>query len=361
MDATQLAKLEFSVAAGRRASGWKLAAKLGLAFAAFAMAGELASRAYWAITKGMPPFTLRPGWFAYYPQLSTSGVLNKSGDGPSDTFDVLILGGSTISDQFGTIGPRLARSLQPRVGRPVRVYNLACYAHTSRDSVLKYRLLAQRRFDLVVVYDGINDARMNHAPPERFRDDYRHCRWYETLRFVERRPWISSLALVFTGKFALDRFAESTGLTWYLPRHAPGEELMEHACAVRSREAFRRNYEEIVTTAAARGDRLLLMTFAYHIPADYTRERCLSGVLDYGNGCPEPVELWGRPDNVAKAVDAHNEVLRELASVHSEVVFVDQFRRLARGAATFNDCCHLTDEGCRLFVENILAALNASS
>ena len=50
--------------------------------------------------------------------------------------------------------------------RNVRIFNLAMPAHTSRDSWLKYAALRDARFDLVIFYHGINEARVNNAPPE---------------------------------------------------------------------------------------------------------------------------------------------------------------------------------------------------
>src|SRR5258707_744797 len=51
-------------------------------------------------------------------------------------------------------------------------------AGSSRDSLIKYLQLGDDQFELVIVYDGINDVRMNCCPREQFRDDYSHCSWY---------------------------------------------------------------------------------------------------------------------------------------------------------------------------------------
>jgi hypothetical protein len=289
--------------------------------------------------------------------MRASGALTGTISNTDETYDVLILGGSTVSDDFGSIGPKLRDGLEKQLGRPARVYNLALYGHNSRDSALKYRQLAHQRFDLVVVYDGFNDARMNNAPADRFRDDYSHCRWYSTLRFVERNPALARSALLYSGKFALDRIGEETGLAWYIPRHRAGPELTEHACDVRTAKPFRANYAEILAGAASRGERVMLMSFAYHIPANYSESACTAGQLDYANPRPEPVELWGRPEYVAAAVDQHNAVIRDLAAHNPGVVYVDQERLLPHSRAIFTDCCHLTEEGCALFVGNLLTAL----
>lgn len=335
-------------------------AKFTLSLSILLVGGELLCRTYWAATKGSPLLSPDVGWLAYYPKLRTSGALNGSIGNADEPFDVLILGGSTISDEFGDVGPLLAQGLERRLGRPVRVYNVATFAHNSRDSAVKRRLLAHQRFDLVVAYDGINDARMNNASADRFRDDYSHCRWYATLSTMERRPLLARSGLAFTAAFLLDRAAEESGLVWFIPRHRPTAELMGHGRHLRSRVAFRSNYEQIVAAADARGERVVLMTFAYHVPDDYTEEACAAGRLDYANARPSPVEEWGHPAHVTAAIEQHNDAIRELAADHPEVILVDQQKLLPRDGKTFTDCCHLTREGCVRFVDNVLAALDAA-
>jgi hypothetical protein len=71
----------------------------------------------------------------------------------------------------------------------VRVHLAAAGAQTSRDSYLKYRWLSSKRFDLVVLYDGINEACANNCPPNVFRADYSHYAWYRFLNDFDRsRP-----------------------------------------------------------------------------------------------------------------------------------------------------------------------------
>ena len=115
-----------------------------------------------------------------------------------ETYDILILGGSTISADYGSIGEHLRAGQQTRLGRPVRVFNLAYAAHNSRDSMLKHGSLAHQHLDLVVVYDGMNDTRMNNAPPGLFRNDYSHCMWYKHVNYFDNHPVLSRAALPFT-------------------------------------------------------------------------------------------------------------------------------------------------------------------
>jgi hypothetical protein len=328
---------------------WK---KLAVFTLILLLGGELVCRAYWLVLKRTPLWGFDSAWQHYYPQIRKSGVAAVPITNTDATYDVLILGGSTISDEFGSIGKRLGPALEERLGRPVRVYNLGFAAHNSRDSLLKYRRLAHQRFDLVIAYDGINDARMNNAPPGKFKADYTHCSWYGNLDFIERHPWLTQSSLLFTTRFTADRLAEVLGLAWYAPRHNPPAALREHGQDIRTRQSFLNHYEEIVTTAQRKGEPVVLMTFAYNIPENYRLE-------DYANQPMDPLALamWGEPRHVAAAIDEHNDAVRELAQRHPEVIFIDQQRLLPRDSSVFFDCCHFKDEGCAQFVQHLLAGL----
>jgi hypothetical protein len=223
--------------------------------------------------------------------------------------------------------------------------------------MLKYRWLAEQHFDLVVVYDGINDTRMNNAPPGMFCDDYSHCHWYQCVNRLDEHPTLYQLALPYTALFVADRIAGATGMKWYVPRHNPRDQWTEHGNDIRTRATFQANLREIVTTAKQRGERIVVMTFAAFIPADDSRASGAAGQLSDGAPHGSPIELWGKPAHVSAALNAQNDAVRELAAQHSEVVFVDQDRLLARTGTNFSDCCHFTEDGCTQFTQKILAAL----
>jgi hypothetical protein len=97
------------------------------------------------------------------------------------------------------------------------------------------------------------------------------------------------------------------------------------------------------------------MTFATRVPPDYTLERFEAGELGYGMANrTTPLELWGDPEHVQRAVAAHNEVVRALARTDPTIRFVDQDALLAADPRSFNDACHLTLWGSHRFVENLL-------
>jgi len=316
--------------------------RLMLAGLIFFGGGEIASRCYWSHYKGVPFWSSGCLWYAFYPRLQLTGLDSSAVRDSDETYDVLILGGSTVSDEYGTVSSHLRDGLQKRGGRPVRVFNLAYAAHNSRDSLLKYRRVARRHFDLVLAYDGINDTRMNNTPPGKFCSDYSHCGWYASLNFLDAHPWLSRAALPLALEVFGDRLAEELGLVWRVDRLATKDEHMEYAADIRSTDAFAAHYREIIARATEKGDRLVLMTFAYYAPA-YYRER----------------NTWGKPAYVAEAIARQNGAIAELAAQNPGMVFVDQQQLMHPSEQTFYDCCHFTETGCMQFVDNILAALDA--
>ena len=313
-----------------------------------------AAKVYWRVHAGVPLQETPRVWDHYYPNLRQSGVLDAEMKLGDETVDVLMLGGSTIEHGWGNVEELLQAGLARALHRPVRIFNLATIAHTSRDSALKFSQVRDKPFDLVLVYDGFNDVRMNNCPPDIFRDDYTHCSWY---RAMEARVKAGKVNLPQTLLEPIANLRDTIG--------QGGMERPEWAkfgCDVKTAEPLRNNLAEIVEGTEQAGGVPLLMTFAWHIPADYSREKFDRQELDYGPtfmSKPCGVEMWGLPECVGPAVETHNRVIRELAEEHPRAVFVDQARLMNGDPANFADPCHLTAQGCRTFVDNLLPAVVA--
>lgn len=308
-----------------------------------------AGRVYWRLHSGVPINEQPSVWDYYYPELRKSGVWDAQVSAHDDVYDVLLLGASALEKDWGTIEVELIQGLKDRLeGKQVRVFNLAKAAHTSRDSLFKHAQLSGKSFDLVIAYDGFNDIRMNAFPRDKFRDDYTHCSWY---RGIEKRVAASKVNLVDAVK---TEWELSLGLG------AVDPVFFDEGRDIKTTGPFRNNLEALLADAKARGEQTLFMTIAWYIPADYSVQKFHDGRLDYSvipNRKRCHVEMWGRPDLVRLNADAHNAVLRDFATSHPEVVFVDQEKDIAGSHDNFVDPCHFTDAGCRLFVANILRAL----
>jgi hypothetical protein len=292
--------------------------------------------------------TEKPGvetvWQCFYPELYRSGAMDAK-LGPDDGFyDVLLLGGSVLEQT----APEFERSLRREFGDRFRLFNLARAAHTSRDSFLKQSHLGNRHFDLVVFYHAINDARMNRCPDEVFRDDYTHMRFYRGFQ-----------ARLAAGRMDLTTFVEGN-LAEAVPTGVNDNASKLYSGRIKTVNAFRNNLEPIVQSAEDRRCPIVLMTFAYHIPANYSDQAFRAKRLDYGpSQVGMEIRLWGTPEGVQAAIDAHNRVIREVAGRHKNVIFVDQKGTLPADGRHFIDPCHLTRQGIELFVRHVMDAIRS--
>lgn len=281
-------------------------------------------------------------WRLYYPELWKSGAIEADRTTDDDRLDVLLLGASVLEQVAGP----LEKALKARFDTQVRVYNLAISAHTTRDSAKKYERLLDRQFDLIVIYHGINDSRMNCVPAADYRDDYSHCAWYASFerKIQSGASSLRGLATRFRkGKIGLG---------------PPDAENLKHGERIKTAAAFERNLESILRFAKAKKTPVLLMTFATHLPKEYSRAAFEAGKLDYGKGQYQlAVEVWGTPNGVRDAVEAHNGAIRKLHDRYPGADFIDMNARLPRDGATFSDVCHLTPAGLGRFVEIVMPAI----
>jgi len=336
----------------RRASAWLLLASLLLCAALL----EGFARGYWWLRSGVPPSAPETLLEALYPELRP---VRERPPAPGDgTFDVLLLGGSVLHEAWGEVEAQLLEQLARAGLEDVRVHNLAQPAHTSRDSLVKYAALGGARFDAVVVYDGINDARADNVPPELFRADYSHLPWYGLVNAVAPAAGRARLALPTTLRYAGALLRQSLRPGDYAGGDRPRPEWLRYGAEPRSVAALEGNLAAILELAQRRGEPVVLATFALHVPPDYSleafREKRLDYLLFYS-----PIEIWGERDHVVAAVAAYDEAIRRLAARAPNAVLVDEDRLLPRGAETFNDPCHLTIEGSRIFASHLASAILA--
>jgi hypothetical protein len=311
------------------------------------------SRLEWSFRSDTSFFS--PNVSFYYPELpQRQGAKGAGNDG---ILQVLLLGGSVLHPDWGNIPEALEEKLSLACNRKVRILNLAMPGHTTLDSVHKHRRLEGRRFDLIMCYHGINELRLNNCPGDMFRRDYSHYSWYRVINFFEGNPGVPDLAFLFSLGYRMVRLHEKLGSPpRYIPRDRPSEAMMEHGGDIKTASPFKDNMERIHRMARNAGAPLVLMTFAFHLPPDYSLEAFEARSLDYClHSCP--VEIWGRPADISRGIKVHNDIIRGLAAGSEGVVFVDQNARLPGGARYFNDVCHLTQEGGVLFAYNIVNAL----
>ena len=324
---------------------------------------EIGSRVYWVVKRDVPFFGGRQDFYnVFYEELRDSGVW-EADLGPDDGhFDVLLLGGSALDRVHRSLGAAdtvIQDRLALIVGEPVRVFNLAAPAMTTLDSLRKYRLMGDydRHFDLVVVYHGINDMRMNNVPADRFRLDYSHLAYYHKIKLLESQMHLTRFFRTpYMVEYTVVGILGSKKLKVYAPRHRLNEYWRSFGGEIKTAGPFRDNLARLLDLAADRGEPVMLMTFAWYIPADYTEAKCEAGEAGFsGLAPPDPVEKWGTVETVPKGMTIHNNIIRELAAERAgEVLFVDFEPMVERAGVNFDDVCHLSEQAKHQFVDAMI-------
>ncbi len=313
---------------------------------------ECGARLVWS-ARGVPFLSApRRIYRSFYPGLA---VVERQfhEDDSEGCFDILLLGGSALHEDYGDIEHVLRERLIRATRRCVRIHNLAAPAHTTLDSLYKYKHLDGYDFDLVLVYHGINEIRANNCTADQYRDDYSHLSWYRLINDFERHADSRWFALPYTIKFISSKAADRLGWSDTLPTHRPTPESVAYGCEVKTADSFRGNLDSILQLAGERRQPVVLMTFAYHLPDDYTEARFDDRALDYSTHRLS-TELWGKPECVVAGLRAHNDAVRSVASRYEGARLVDQEALIGKKGLHFNDICHLTHEGCERFAENVL-------
>lgn len=320
---------------------------LGVYFLFLAALLWFGGRLFWKWRFGVPLTTSASVWDFYFPELRTSGLLDAEIKADDGVLDVVLLGASTLERGWGNIEELLLEGLKREFGSQVRVFNLSVIAQTSRDSALKFSQIADAPFDVVLIYDGFNDCRMNCCPPELFRDDYTHCARY--LSFEKRKQ---AGTIMLAGASTANN---TIGLG------TPEPDIAKFGAELKTPAPFERNLASIVKAVRKQHGLVVLNTFASHIPDDYTDEKLKRGELDFGTRTGSercPLEMWGRKQDVVKCLLVHNQVIQELARQNSDgVVLIDQAQKLSADGRNFIDACHFTDLGCQRFVDAVLTEL----
>ncbi len=307
---------------------------------------ELAARAFFCFEYRIP-FFANPSALAehHYPGIRTLDAYQDS----ADTYNILLLGGSVVSRDWGAIDKHIEEGLTEDGTRRVRVHNFGAPAHMSRDSLNKYLLLENKSFDLVIIYHGINDHRTNYVPPEIWRDDYSHLDWFATVNFYVEHSWqrytltmipLFLRALSVRAGYAMNQFKYGNQ---FVGKHGPRRNWLKFGTTVRSARSFENNLRRLIELVGKKNEQVLLMGFA---------------------SCPEKCEaengltVWGPIDHVTRAIRIHNHVAEDLAAEYENASFFDQHERFAGRPELFKDLCHFEETGCEAFAANCIDFLN---
>lgn len=306
---------------------------------------EVASRLFWAIAKGVPAFHTDQIFTSFFQEFTESNVAEAPTDQKDSTLDVLVLGPSVWYWVYGDVAPRFEKALAEKLGRPVRVFNASHSGRTSRDALLVYERLAQKRFDLVVVYHAINDLFLNNCPPETFANDYTHAPRYDQIRMLDSHAEVGWFALPYTLRYLRSHIGDKLHLD-----SRPKRDWAHYGTTLMTPPAFRSNLEEIIRIARSRNEQVLLMTFAWHLPEDYSEEAFEAKTLDYDKHICRLL-TWGTRAGITSGMRAHNDILGDLARKNPDLLFADMEALMPGGKRHYDDVCHFTATGCAAYVD----------
>src|SRR5262249_36495476 len=143
-----------------------------------------------------------------------------------------------------------------------------------------------------------------------FRPDYTHATRFAQLAALDGHAEVGWLALPYTAYYIGSNLLSR----WHFTNN-PRDDFARYGSDIRTPPCFEDNIEAIVRTAKERGDPVLLMTFAYYLPSDYSEAAFDAKALDYTDHVT-PVSAWGEPANVVRTLDLHNEAVRRVAARH---------------------------------------------
>jgi len=285
---------------------------------------------------------------------------------PAGQFRILMLGASAfVTRNFAPAFEQLLNGSGwfHESGKRARVISTGVPAHMTYDSLWKYRdWYRDYDFDLVIYYHGINDARANCYPPDVFRDDYSMMPYFAqyapAFAWVEHHPILSrSFAATFTvAALCRARVRVAPRFQRQDPYNDPrNDRWLTEGKDIKTAAAFERNLEAVIAIARERRQRLLVLTYAYYVPPNYSNRAFLERRLDYDFKEESiAIEVWGIPENVVRAIDTHNDIVRRVCARHPEVLFFDMEKYMPKDGQHFIDICHWTDRGRERFTAGIL-------
>jgi lysophospholipase L1-like esterase len=266
-----------------------------------------------------------------------------------ETIRILTLGGSTLFNRQMT--ERLIKHFRSKSDKKIEVLGAGLRTHTSMSSVLKYRILSKYNFDYVLIYHGINDLFVNHVEKEFFNDDFSHMLpWYKRNVILDK----SLVARVVYNNFIWGRKLFGNKKTWYIYPNDSNKNL-ENEMSFISEKLFRRNITTLIKEVRKDQGVPVLMTFAWTIPENYTRDAFIKNTVGYNKSIhyhSYPVELWGSVEYVLEGIMKHNNVLKELSRQY-DTFLIDQEIEMGKDLIWFEDICHFSVEGAEKFAKNV--------
>jgi lysophospholipase L1-like esterase len=263
----------------------------------------------------------------------TGDVIDNNSPRSANSIRILTLGSSILFNH--RITEQLSAKLAKITSHKIELVGGALRAHTSRSDVVKYQYFRRFNFNYVLIYEGLNDLWANNVSAQDYRPDYSHVSAWN------KRNLILDHSL-------LARYVYNTFI-WRQP------DKVLNGANFRADIDFEQNLRKLVRSIKSDHGVPLLMTFAWHLPLDYSKEKFWANQLSYYNPTDYDkweVELWGRPTDVRTGLNRLNKIIRRIAA-DEKVLLLDQEKLFWDKSKYFSDISHLNDDGTTQFAENI--------
>jgi hypothetical protein len=370
--------------------------------AIIAVVAELVVRTYGVLVYKVPFFKQQHIIGYYYPELNPflSGEV-KNAD--AEELRVLILGGSAATNTLCDIEANIESSITVE-GKKVNAYSLARYAQNSLDARLKYEFVKDYHFDYIFYYEAINDNRANNCPKEVFKENYSHIEFYNDVQLITKHKELKFVALPFYIDFLINKIAVSSGKKKLIPKEyfvlnkklfdpqllrqkdsvgTPGWNLynemknrpdkvvtismqdidtnwINDGSDIKSAKPYYNNVKAIEKLSKAKGEKLILASYAYYLPADYSLIKFLYEKMDYAEQ-RWPVEIYGKSANVLKGLAVHDSIINSIANNNPNILYFNFDSILPHTGEYFNDVCHLSPQGCLLLSQQLADKIKADN
>jgi len=311
---------------------------------------EFSLRTFYAILYRNPEIILSPYSIAdrFYPgvrERAAAPIAEQNG-----RIDILMLGGSVLHPDWSSIELQLRQRLSNDYDCEIHIDNLAIPAHTSLDSRIKFSMLQDQHYDILLLYHGINEARFNNCPEEIFEEDYTHIEFYSfayPLTYTLSRYSI----LPYVVGFLQRKLSQHRLVSRYFVEN---EAWLQYGTNIKTVASFRNNYDEIVQMATRQNTTVIIPSFAYYIPDSYSYAAFEEKKLDY-IAHKTPIKVWGLPEAVEKGILAHNRVIQNYnhEQVGVSVHYLDMNHMIPKEGKYFDDICHLSEAGSAAYIAEL--------
>ncbi|SEJ59813.1 hypothetical protein SAMN05216327_113191 [Dyadobacter sp. SG02] len=272
-----------------------------------------------------------------------------------DARNILILGGSVVNTDWSRMEKRLDTLFQksyPGI-KKFNFFNVAMPGHSSLDNLIKYKLLKDRKFDLVIYYEAINENRANNISDELFHPDYSHIKWYDEINLLAAHPEMNVTVAPYVVHLVIKTVRQKLAHRQYISNDEVDPALASYGAHIKTAESYYNNVSAIAGFANERKEPILLVKYASFFPkgVKLTGEQADK---KYFTPCfvVSPVTTWGKPDNVKKGIQVHNAMLEKVHKTHKSYMF-DMSAVMPKDSVMFCDVCHLSEQGAQLFAKNL--------